>query len=154
MAPSPVESVRASHVALAVSDLAVSTRFYREGLGFEEGPTFLSGDETAAVSEVEPPVKMTMQYLTKGGLRIGLMGWETPSVQGSPSRYRNQLGITHLSFEVDDVAATVAHLVELGGSAIPGARVTLGRAPVEITVLFVADPDGTRIELLQRRSVS
>jgi catechol 2,3-dioxygenase-like lactoylglutathione lyase family enzyme len=152
MAVSPEEGVRASHVALAVSDLEASTRFYRDGLGFAEGPTFVSGDETAAVSEVEPPVKMTMQYLTKGGLRIGLMGWETPSVQGNPSRYRNQRGITHLSFEVDDVAATESRLVELGGSSVPGARVTMGRAPIEITVVFVADPDGTRIELLQRRS--
>ena len=153
MAALPEEGVRASHVALTVSDLAASIRFYREGLGFEEGPTFVSGDETAAVSEVEPPVKMTMQYLTKGGLRVGLAGWETPSVQGEPSQHRNQRGLTHLSFEVDDVAGTEARLVELGGSSIPGARVTLGRAPVEITVVFVADPDGTRIELLQRRSV-
>jgi lactoylglutathione lyase len=153
MAPSAADGVRPSHVALAVSDLDASTRFYTEGLGFEVGPAFESGDETAGVSEVQPPVRMTMRYLTKGGLRLGLMGWETPPVQGTASRYRNQRGLTHLSFEVDDLSATEARLLELGGETIPGARLDFERGPVAISILFLADPDGTRIELLQRRGV-
>jgi catechol 2,3-dioxygenase-like lactoylglutathione lyase family enzyme len=151
MASSPVEPVRTSHVGMAVTDLDASTRFYTEGLGFAAGPSFESGDETAAVSEVQPPVRMTLRYLTKGGFRLGLMGWDTPPLQGSASRFRNQQGLTHLSFEVDDVDATAARLVELGGAAIPGARMQLGGTPPAITVVFVTDPDGIRIELLQRR---
>src|SRR4051812_41495135 len=62
-------AVRLSHVAIAVSDLPASIRFYTEGLGFELGPCFDAGDEVAAVSEVAPPVRMTSQYLTKDGFR-------------------------------------------------------------------------------------
>ena len=143
-------SVRVSHVAIAVEDLPTSVRFYCEGLGFVAGPCFTSGDEVAAVSEVTAPVRMTSQYLTKGGFRLELMGWEMPEVHGDASRFRTQRGLTHLSFEVDDIAATEARLLELGASALQGARVHLDRAPTPITLVFLADPDGTRIELLQR----
>ena len=145
--------VRVSHVAIAVSDLPASIRFYTDGLGFALGPSFQAGDEVAAVSEVDPPVRMTSQYLTKDGLRLELTGWEVPVVQGEPSRARNQRGLTHLSFEVDDVAETEARLLGVGGQRLPDARVRLDREPAAISLVFLTDPDGTRIELLQRHSV-
>jgi len=152
MAASSAEGVRISHVAIAVADLDASSRFYTEGLGFEAGPTFQSGDEVAAVSEIEPPVRMMSRYFTKDGFRLELMAWETPPVQGSASRYRNRRGLTHLSFEVDDIVATEACLLALGGVALPDARVRLDRQPAAISLVFLTDPDGTRIELLQRHA--
>jgi len=146
MAGSP--GVRVSHVALAVSDLQASSRFYTQGLGFEAGPCFEAGDEVAAVSEVSPPVRMRSLYLTKDGFRLELMAWETPAVHGRPAATRNQRGLTHLSFEVDDIDATEARLLALGGQPLPGARVRLDRKPAEISLVFLADPDGTRIELM------
>ena len=150
MAHSPTDDVRVSHVAIAVTDLEVSTRFYTEGLGFEAGPSFNAGDEVAAVSEVEPPVHMTSRYLTKGGFRLELMGWASPPVHGCASQQRNQRGLTHLSFEVDDIAAVEARLLDLGGGELTDARVHLDRAPAAISLVFLTDPDGTRIELLER----
>jgi catechol 2,3-dioxygenase-like lactoylglutathione lyase family enzyme len=147
-------SVRVSHVALAVSDLPASLRFYSEGLGFEPGPCFQSGDEVAGVSEVTPPVRMTSQYLTKDGFRLELMGWETPAVQGRASESRNQRGLTHLSFEVDDIEATENRLLGLGGMPIPDARIRIEREPAAISLVFLCDPDGTRIELLQRHAMA
>ena len=151
MARSPAAGVRVSHVALAVADLDASTRFYQEGLGFELGMSFRNGDDMAGVSEVEPPVRMRCQFLIKDGFRLELMGWETPPVHGTPARWRNQRGLTHLSFEVDDADATQKRLIELGGTAIPGARLYIDEKA--ITLLVLADPDGTRIELLQRHGI-
>jgi lactoylglutathione lyase len=88
--------------------------------------------------------------MTKNGFRLELLGWEVPGVQGSPSKVRNQLGLTHLCFEVDDIAETEARLITLGASKVPDARVVVDRGPVEISIVILADPDGTRIELLQR----
>jgi glyoxylase I family protein len=150
MAPSRSNGVRVSHVAIAVSDLEASTRFYAEGLGFEPDQSFRNGDDMADVSEVKPPVRMQCRFLSKDGFRLELMGWETPAVHGTASQSRNQRGLTHLSFEVDDIDATHAHLIELGGAAIPGARLHI--EPKAITLLFLADPDGIRIELLQRNA--
>ncbi len=147
-------SIRMSHVAIAVTDLPASLRFYTEGLGFEPGPCFEAGDEVAAVSEVEPPVRMRSQYLTKGGFRVELMGWETPAVHGVASKFRNQRGLTHLSFEVDDIVAVEDRLLALGGHRLPDARVKVEREPADISLVFLTDPDGTRIELLQRHAAS
>ena len=61
-----LSSVRMSHVALAVSDLQTSLRFYTEGLGFEVGLCLESGDEVAGVSEVAAPVRMVSQYRDQG----------------------------------------------------------------------------------------
>jgi catechol 2,3-dioxygenase-like lactoylglutathione lyase family enzyme len=145
-------AVRVSHVAIAVSNLPASIRFYTEGLGFELGPCFDAGDEVAAVSEVEPPVRMTSQYLTKDGFRLELTGWAVPEAHGEPSQTRNQRGLTHLSFEVDDIVETEARLLATGGQRLPDARVRLDREPAAISLVFLTDPDGTRIELLQRHS--
>jgi lactoylglutathione lyase len=147
-------SIRISHVAIAVTDLQASLRFYCEGLGFEPGPCFESGDEVAAVSEVDPPVRMISQYLTKDGFRLELMAWETPAVHGEAAKFRNQRGLTHLSFEVDDVVAVEDRLLALGGHRLPDARVTVERDPAPISLVFLTDPDGTRIELLQRHTAS
>jgi lactoylglutathione lyase len=145
-------AVRVSHVAIAVTDLEASTRFYVEGLGFEQGATWESGDEVAAVSEVAPPVRMSSRYLTKQGYRVELMSWHTPAVHGTASQQRNQRGLTHLSFEVDDAAKIEARLLELGGVELPDARVYFDRPHAGFTIVFLADPDGTRIELLQRHA--
>lgn len=58
---------------------------------------------------------------------------------------RNQLGLTHLSFLVDDVDVAACRLVELGGEILPLTRQRPG-----IDLVFLADPDGTRVELMGR----
>ncbi len=141
---------RISHVGLAVSDMDTMTRFYAEGLGFEVGQSFQAGDDVAAVSEVEPPVKTTSRYLIKDGFRLELIGWDEPAVHGEPSTQRNQRGLTHLALEVDSIADTESKLLAVGGRTLPETRVMLDRSPLQISVLMVTDPEGTRIELLQR----
>jgi lactoylglutathione lyase len=143
-------TVRISHVGLAVSNLENSIRFYTEGLGFEVGLRFEAGDDVAAVSEVEAPVRQVSQYMNKDGFRLELLGWDLPGVHGTPSKTRNQVGLTHLCFEVDDIAETEAKLLALGATELPDARVVVERGPVTISIAILADPDGTRLELLQR----
>ncbi len=142
-------TVQISHVGMTVSDLQTSIRFYTEGLGFEVGISFDSGDDVAMITEVGPPMQMTGQNLEKDGFRLHLMGWETPGVVGTPSTVRNQLGLTHLALVVDDLEATISRLVELGGSEVKGARTEMQKA-VTIYLAVVTDPDGNRLELLQR----
>ena len=93
--------------------------------------------------EVAAPVRLRSQMITHGDLKIELLHFATPAADGAPSARRNELGFTHLSFFVDDVDEVAARLASLGGTILPRTRAALG-----YDVLFLADPDGTRIELM------
>ena len=139
-----------SHVGVCVSDLDASLRFYCEGLGFEPSDGFDLTDELLPgldrALEVPGPVAVRSQMITRGPIRIELLAYGTPAPTGAPSTSRGQLGLTHLTFSVgrvEDVDALAAHLVACGGTVLADTNVDAG-----IRILFLTDPDGTRVELL------
>lgn len=134
------------HVGLCVSDLDRSLRFYSDGLGFEVQERIPGGDQLGALAEVEPPVDMVAQFVAKDGTRLELLAWAKPGVRGQPSETRNQIGLTHLCMQVDDVEQLAARLVSFGGTVIQETRTEHSSG---IKLLVVKDPDGTRVELLQ-----
>jgi lactoylglutathione lyase len=140
-----VTGITASHLGLCVTDLERSLAFYCEGLGFEQGVTYPIDNTFADTLEVPRDVVLTSQFISVPGMAIELLAYESPAVEGRPSTQRNQLGITHLSFYVDDVDAVAERLVALGGTVIESTRTTLEG----IDLLFLSDPDGTRVELMK-----
>lgn len=142
-------NARCSHLGLCVSDLDRALRFYCDGLGFEraEGYDLDDGmlDGLGRALEVDGSVKLRSQMITNGNLKIELLHFGAPQAFGAASAARNQIGFTHLSFFVDDVDASAARLAELGGRVLDNTRAQLG-----YEVVFVADPDGARVELMAR----
>jgi len=57
----------------------------------------------------------------------------------------NQLGLTHLSFRVDDLEAVAQKIEEMGGTVHTGTRTTFGPT---LDFIYCTDPDGVRIELM------
>jgi catechol 2,3-dioxygenase-like lactoylglutathione lyase family enzyme len=147
--PKREDAVKPSHLGLCVADLERSLRFYCDGLGFVEAEVYnldeqmLDGLDRAL--EVERPVKLRSQMITNGDLKIELLHYTTPVPTGSPSTSRGQIGFTHLSFFVADVDQVAAKLATLGGTILDDTRRQLG-----YEVVFVADPDGARVELMAR----
>jgi catechol 2,3-dioxygenase-like lactoylglutathione lyase family enzyme len=142
-------SISFAHSGLCVSDLEASLRFYTEGLGFELAEGYDVGDEVADTLEVPHGVQLRSQMIVKDGTKIELLGWTSPGVHGRPSQTRNQLGLTHLSFTVEDMPAVEARLVTLGGTVIDSTRTHIDMGGATLDLLFLADPDGTRIELME-----
>lgn len=132
-----------SHTGLCVSDLDRSLRFYRDGLGFAMLAQF---HLTRPIAEVDPPVDVISQFIRLGGLTLELLAYDSPGVFGVPHHRRNQLGLTHLSFIVDDVEARARDLETVGGTILEDTRNPAEDSSVRI--LFVADPDGNRVELM------
>ena len=134
-----------SHIGLCVDDIARSLRFYVDGLGFEPFARFeLERD----IAEVDPPVKLTSLFIQKNGLRVELLYYHSPGAFGRPATRRNQRGLTHFSFVVDDVDASAAAMVSHGGTILEGTR-SGQHAPDGVQIIFLADPDGTRVELMR-----
>jgi catechol 2,3-dioxygenase-like lactoylglutathione lyase family enzyme len=142
-------NVSVSHIGLCVSDLDASLRFYTEGLGFEVAEGYDIGDEVAHTLEVDRGVVLRSQMIQHDGFKIELLGWTSPQPSGTPSTSRGQMGITHLSFDVVDLPAVERRLVELGGTVVESTRTELPFPGGAMHLLFLADPDGTRVELME-----
>ena len=139
-----------SHLGICIRNLQRSMRFYCDGLGFEKAETFEVTDAFGKALEVDGEVAGTSQFIRRGGMRIELLAYQSPGTTGEPARRRNQLGITHLSFVVEDVDSSAKHLVACGGSSFPATRTCSDPAATQL--VFVADPDGVRIELMSNPS--
>ena len=137
----------ASHVGICVSDLDRSLRFYCDGLGFEVAERYdLDSTQMPGLDaslEVPGPLTLVSQMIVNGSMKVELLHYPGRQAEGTPSTSRGVLGLTHLSFNVDKVDSAAARLVEFGGTILEHTRSDAG-----IVLLFLTDPDGTRVELM------
>ena len=145
-----MSTITFSHFGLCISDLEKSLRFYCDGLGFEQGVSFDIGNEFQNALEVDGEVAVTSMFISKDGFNIEFLHYASPGVHGEPSKSRNQLGLTHMSLNVDSVDVVGAKLVELGGTRLEETMTEVANADGSVLKLgFFTDPDGTRIELME-----
>ena len=130
-----------NHFGHCVTDLERSVRFYCELFGFEEKRRMaVPDDPSAQLLGVTKPVGLEAAYLVKDGTTLELLRFDRAGNEPQRQRDFTEPGLTHLSFCVDDPAATAARAVELGGSDDAATDVGAAR--------FIRDPDGQRIELI------
>lgn len=128
---------RLNHVAIAVPDLAAAARQYREALGAEVGPP-----------QDLPEHGVTVVFVTLPNTKIELL---QPLGAGSPiAGFLDKAasgGIHHLCYEVEDIEAAKARLVDQGARVLGDIKIGAHGKPV----LFVHPKDfnGTLIELEQ-----
>jgi catechol 2,3-dioxygenase-like lactoylglutathione lyase family enzyme len=139
-----MSSFTVSHIGLCVCDLQRSLRFYCDGLGFAKSEAHVIDNTYADALEVARDVDLDSQFIAHEGLSIELLYYRSPEAVGRPSTSRGMVGLTHLSFIVEDVDAAVVQLAAAGGTLLPGTRT---RVP-GVDLVFVTDPDGTRVELM------
>jgi lactoylglutathione lyase len=137
-----------SHFGICVSDLDRSLRFYCDGLGFEKAESHAIGHDFAALMDL-PEVAVTSQFVRRGHVAIELLAFEDPAPFGDGERRPlNQLGLTHLSFHVEDLAATTARILEHGGTVVETSRTSIDLGATQLSFVYCTDPDGVRIELM------
>src|SRR5262245_53420801 len=104
----PIE--RLTHIGICVSDLDRALRFYRDALGFRfEHDLEVEGELCDTLLRLRG-TKLHAVYLTRDGVRIELLHYPSPPAPPHRERVMNEYGLTHLSFRVADVEATVAAL--------------------------------------------
>ena len=143
---------RLDHVSVSSGDLDRAVWFYVEVLGLPmRGRGELEGEEVSTIVGM-PDARIRWAEVDLGGGQIvELLEYVSPT--GARLRQTTaDPGSGHFGFEVDDIDAVYALLVEHG--------VTVRSAPVTIEdddpawrgvrVLYALDPDGFTVEFLQR----
>jgi lactoylglutathione lyase len=139
--PAGGEAVSFNHIGICVSDLARSRRFYEDVLGFRYWWELDVPDEAAGpLMQIDPPVGSKAVYLVNGRFVLELIHYADAGVHPSPRRVMNDLGFTHLSVAVADMAAAKAKVGPAGGDILEDTDMG-GRA------VMIRDPDGQLIEL-------
>ena len=128
--------MRILHTMLRVGDLDKSLAFYTEVLGMK----LLRRNDF-------PGGKFTLAFVGYGQEKDGAVLELT--YNWGVDRYEVGTGYGHVALEVDDAYAACADVKRLGG------KVTREAGPMQhgsTIIAFVEDPDGYKIELIQKRS--
>lgn len=134
-----------SHVTVRVSEMERALAFYRDGLGLRViFDVKLEGDGLEAVTGAKGARGRMVGLLApgRGKVCIELLGFDRPkSERPAPGRFT---GYSNLSLSVDDLDAAYEACLARGLAPL--------QKPVEVggvRMFFLADPDGTPIELIQ-----
>lgn len=127
--------MRYAHVCYRINDIDRSLAFYCEALGFQELKRYPIRDEAvniyvAPAGSEDTPLELTFNY-------------------GRTEPYELGTGYGHIAYHVDDLDGTLARLAAIG--------VEPEKPPYSIReggsrLCFVRDPDGYRIELIEKRA--
>lgn len=136
------------HVSFTVADIARSVAFYRDILGMEVLSEREVENDYIAKIVAYSPLKMKIVFLVGGGEKLELIQYIAP--EGKPIDTNNyNPGVGHIAFVVDDIHAWHKWLLEHG--------VKTRSEPVRILngphkggySMYVYDPDGVSVELMQ-----
>jgi len=140
--------LRLTHIGICVADPERSLRFYRDILGFTVRSELQVAGEPSETLLQLPDVDLHARYLERDGFRIELLHYRSPGHHGDGTpRAMNALGLTHLSFRVDNLAVTRAALAAAGVRILDRTHIDI--PAFDAAAIMVTDPDGTLIELVQ-----
>lgn len=137
----------AHHVGITVSDLDRAVEFYVETFDLDVVSEFsVGGDAFAEAVDVED-ASAEFAHLDADGAVVELVAYDPAEEAGdgpaADAPALNRPGATHLGLTVDDVEAFYADLADDVETLSPPRTTESGT-----TILFVRDPEGNLIEVL------
>jgi glyoxylase I family protein len=139
------------HAGMTVASLKAALHFYRDLLGLrvtDEGED--SGPELDAITGLSG-VRIRFAELDLGAGQLLELVQFNPPEGGRLAQGPRDSGASHLALRVDDVDALCAQLVA-AGVTVPGrpTTITAPGAWFGARCVYVQDPDGRTVELVQR----
>ncbi|WP_418284302.1 VOC family protein [Halorubrum sp. DTA46] len=137
-----MSDLTAHHVGVTVSDLDRAVDFYTETFDLDVVAEFSVAGEAFSEAVAVDDAAAEFAHLDAGDAIVELVAYE-PEGEPMPEAELNRPGATHLGLSVDDVEDFYIDLADDVETLSPPQTTASGT-----TVLFLRDPDGTLIEVL------
>jgi catechol 2,3-dioxygenase-like lactoylglutathione lyase family enzyme len=140
------------NIGLHVRELDASLHFYRDLLGMvvliDSG--WLT-DPAMLAHTATPGGAIRIVNLSAGtGATMSLVQVEGISRNPSPGLEFHDPGAVHVAIDVDDLDVALSRLIDAGVEQVAAAGEVSGGGPGHARIVFVRDPDGFFVELVQR----
>ena len=122
------------HIGIVVSDLERSTAFYH-ALGFETVQDLPAENSSRAI-----------RFVRLGEFEIELFWYSEPPLSAHAPAGKGQLGFRHFALRTSDIDST---LMALKSAGLVSSDCEVRRVPIGYSLLFLRDPDGIEIEIMQ-----
>ena len=142
--------ISADHTGITVSNLGQSLAFWRDVLGFEFSHiAHQTGELAEEITGVKGAELKLAVLKTPGGHKIELLEYIAPADRKRANIRPCDVGSVHVALVVEDLDGMLKHIAASGWQAA-GKPQTLRTGPnAGRQVVYVRDPDGTTIELMQ-----
>ncbi|MEP6698342.1 MAG: VOC family protein [Verrucomicrobiota bacterium] len=149
MSSTPFRITAADHTGITVSNLERSLAFWRDVLGFELShrahQTGKLAEEITGVRGAE----ILIAVLKAPGHRIELLEYLAPAKNLHGYLRPCDVGAVHVALTVDNLEAVLSAIAAAGWHAAGEAQTLPSGPNAGKRVVYVRDPDGTTIELMQ-----
>jgi lactoylglutathione lyase len=138
------------HIGLQVRDVDRSARFYEEALGFRLLSRFSKSEPYVQRVVGYPGVTLEIAMLAIPGTDVELEILEYRGVDGAPvDPATANPGTMHFSLYVDDLDEMHARLSADGVEFVSGVETAVAGPIAGGKVVYMKDPDGIRVELVE-----
>jgi catechol 2,3-dioxygenase-like lactoylglutathione lyase family enzyme len=147
----PFHIIAADHTGITVSNLERSLAFWRDVLGFEVSHTaHQTGELAREITGIAGAEIKLVVLRAPGGHKIELLEYLAPPDRKHVNVRPCDVGAVHVALLVDDVDAVLERIAAFGWKAAGKPQMLTKGPNAGKRVVYVRDPDGTTIELMQR----
>jgi catechol 2,3-dioxygenase-like lactoylglutathione lyase family enzyme len=146
-----MSNAKFKHVSMVARNADALAEFYRKVFGCEvlRPKTILTGKKVGQGNGL-PQSEILSIWLTLPGVDgpfLEIHQYKDRQERAVPEV--NEPGYSHLSFQVEDIHATRALILQSGGTEL-GEITDFGTADASILLVYIRDPEGNIIEIEQR----
>jgi catechol 2,3-dioxygenase-like lactoylglutathione lyase family enzyme len=149
----PIRIISADHTGITVSSLERSLAFWRDVLGFEFSHTaHQKGELAQEITGVEGAEIKLAVLKTPAGHKIELLEYLAPADRKRANLRPCDVGSVHVALLVHDLDDVFERITALDWKAAGKPQRLQSGPNAGKRVVYVRDPDGTTIELMQVRA--
>jgi catechol 2,3-dioxygenase-like lactoylglutathione lyase family enzyme len=149
MSATPFRIIAVDHTGFTVANLDRSLAFWQGVLGFELSHRAHHTGELASKVTGVPGAEISLAVLKAPGHKIELLEYHAPSDRKRAAIRPCDVGSVHVALTVDDLDAVLNRIAASGWEAAGESQALKSGPNAGKRVVYVRDPDGTTIELMQ-----